>query len=175
MSEATAFAYHWQTLIAGLLGLAGGVITYVGALRAANRQVAGIERQTEAARRSRADAEDRSRHAIRLAIRAEADRLESEAIARKQALPSRPQWSNLQKPDAIIPSSALLRGERTEIALLPTETQDEMPRLRRGSTKYNAHVQTRAVSVDSGILADQQLLDLVDELIKYAKGIDWRL
>jgi|GraSoiStandDraft_44_1057316.scaffolds.fasta_scaffold360676_1 hypothetical protein len=168
------FIERWQTLIAGLFGLGGGAIAYFGALRAANRQVAAIESQTEASNKSRTESEQRSRHAMLLAIRTEARRLEVEAAARKAALPSAPQWSNLKKPDAIIPSSALLRGERTEIALLGTEIQDEVAALAAWLDRYNAHAQTRGVSVDGGILADQQLLDLVDELIKYANGIELR-
>jgi hypothetical protein len=37
-----ALLYDWQSLAAGLLGLAAGVIAYIGAIRAANRQVAAL-------------------------------------------------------------------------------------------------------------------------------------
>lgn len=45
-----AVARDWQTLIAGFLGLVGGVVAYVGALRAAKRQVAAAQHETEVMR-----------------------------------------------------------------------------------------------------------------------------
>jgi hypothetical protein len=43
------FIDHWQTLIAGLLALAAGVITVVATMKSANREIAVAQEQTKAA------------------------------------------------------------------------------------------------------------------------------
>ncbi len=121
MADFLHLAEQWQTLIAGLLGLAGGVIAYLGARHAASRQVAAVESQTVASRDALAEAEERSRNAVIWAIRSEARRLESEAHARRRALPSAPQPADLDKGAIIIASSPLLRGERERISRSSTQ------------------------------------------------------
>jgi hypothetical protein len=170
MADVLRLAEHWQTLIAGLLGLAGGVIAYLGARHAASRQVAAVERQTEASQGALAEVEGRTRNAVIWAIRSEARRLESEAQARRRALPSAPQPANLDKEALLIASSPLLRGERADISLVSIEIQEQLADLSLLLDQYNAHVQTRGVNV-LGTIIDNETLSLLDTLMTLSRDL----
>jgi hypothetical protein len=121
---------EWQTLVAGFLGLAGGVVAFYGALKAANRQVAAVRQAAsdqvnavqeplEDARAARKEIDNRGLSIIKWAVRAEAMRLEAAVLARKdRALPSGPQRAARNREQYLIASSALLRGEREDMSLL---------------------------------------------------------
>ena len=171
MIDATEIARDWGSLIAGLLGVGAGVIAYAGAMRAASRQVDAIEQQIADARQARAAEEERGRHAIRWAVRLEALRIERAALERRrEGFPSQPGWSNMDRPDARIAESPLLRGERAEFSLLSKEEQDSFGALASWVHQYNSHVDTRRASAD-GLLVDQGLLDMLDQMIERAGTI----
>ena len=112
--------YDWQTLVAGLLGVLGGVIAYRGAIMSGRRQVAALREQIEDARAARQLHDERRLSIIEWAVRAEARRLETAVWALKsRALPSKPQpASSRRREHLVIQSSPLLRGEREEMSFL---------------------------------------------------------
>jgi len=63
--EVGELAREWQTLLAGLLGLGGGVLAYIGAIRAGRRQVAAVTNQIEDARSARRQIDERRLSVIR--------------------------------------------------------------------------------------------------------------
>jgi hypothetical protein len=163
----------WQTLVAGVLGLAGGGIAYVGALRAAKRQVAAVQRQTEDMRAARRQIDERQLSVLIWAIRVEGRRLGAAVQAlRGNALPPRPQPAARLREQLIIQSSPLLRGERAEMALLDNDTRSLLEEVAEIVDRYNARIETvNADTVTGGPLIDQQILDLIDHLAKRAPAM----
>lgn len=91
ISAVTGMAHERQSLIAGLLGLAGGVIAYLGAIRAAKRQVAALKDQIEDTQAARRQADERRLSVIKWAVSTEGRRLDAVVSAlRHRALPSAP-------------------------------------------------------------------------------------
>jgi hypothetical protein len=158
--------YDWQSLAAGLLGLAAGVIAYIGAIRAANRQVAALKEQIEDARTERRLVDERRLRQLEWAIRAEGTRLHAAVLAlRDRALPSAPQAAARRRQQLLIDSSPLLRGEWDEISLLDDQTRARLEEVAGILDEYNLRIQT-AVDVGPGPnpLIDQEILALVDRL-----------
>jgi hypothetical protein len=81
--------YHllkeWQTLITGVFGLAAGVVAYIGAIRAANRQVRAAQQaaadQVAAMRRTTAE----QVNAVRLAAQDQVDAVERQLVDTREA------------------------------------------------------------------------------------------
>jgi hypothetical protein len=73
MDYYVALARDWQSLIAGVLGLAAGIIAYIGAIKAARRQVAALRDQIEDTRVARRQAYERRLSVVKWAVRAEGD------------------------------------------------------------------------------------------------------
>jgi hypothetical protein len=161
-----ALLYDWQSLAAGLLGLAAGVIAYIGAISAANRQVAALKEQIEDARTERRLVDERRLRQLEWAIRAEGTRLHAAVLAlRDRALPSAPQAAARRRQQLLIDSSPLLRGEWDEISLLDDQTRARLEEVAGILDEYNLRIQT-AVDVGPGPnpLIDQEILALVDRL-----------
>lgn len=161
-----ALLYDWQSLAAGLLGLTAGVIAYIGAIRAANRQVAALKEQIEDARTARRLVDERRLRQLEWAIRAEGTRLHATVLAlRGRALPSAPQAAARRRQQLLIDSSPLLRGEWDEISLLDDQTRARLEEVAGILDEYNLRIQT---AVDVGLgpnpLIDQEILALVDRL-----------
>jgi hypothetical protein len=165
-AAAHGWFYDWQTLIAGLLGLAGGVIAYVGALRAANRQVVAVQQQIADLRAARCQDDDRHRSVLQWAIRTEGRRLGAAVQAlRGNALPSQPQPASRSREQLIIQSSPLLRGERAEMALLDDQMRSLLEEVAGIVDEYNARIETaNASTITRGPQIDQQILTLIDRL-----------
>jgi hypothetical protein len=167
------FLYDWQTLVAGLLGLAGGVIAYWGALLAANRQVAAIREQLGDAQQARKSAERRQTHALIWSLEIELRWLISTARLLRSALPSQPQWSQLTKANLMIGCGPLLRGER-DISLLGEEPKFRLEEVARRLADYNAYIGTRPTSGEGGTLVDAEVpkrIDLIIDSADYLSGI----
>ena len=163
--------YNWQTLIAGLLGLAGGLIAYFGAMSAAKKQVAAAERQLDDARTARALSDTRQKNAVVWALRLEAARLTRAAGNWHTVLPRGQQPVRYSKEHLRISSSPTLRAEREDISLLDVETQDARGDLARALDNYNAHIDTRS-ETDLGPRIDPVTLDLLGVLINAAKSLE---
>jgi hypothetical protein len=169
ISAVTGVAHEWQSLIAGLLGLAGGVIAYLGAIRAANRQVAALKDQIKDAQTARRLTDERRLSVIKWAVSAEGRRLDAVVSAlRHRALPSAPQPAARRREQLIIRSSPLLRGEWEEIALLDDRTRGLLEELAELVDKYNSRIET-AVEQGHGPLIEQETLDLIDHLAEAVK------
>lgn len=139
--EVGALAREWQTLLAGLLGLGGGVLAYIGAIRAGRRQVAAVTNQIEDARSARRQIDERRLSVMRWAVRTEANRLAAAVTAlRNRALPSGPQLAARSREQLVIESSPLLRGEREEISLLDDRTRAHLEKLARVLDEYKTSV-----------------------------------
>src|SRR5215472_566175 len=108
MDGFVALAREWQSLIAGALGLAAGVIAYIGAINAARRQVGALKDQIEDARAASRQVDERRLSVIKWAVRAEVRRLEISISALRRALPSAPQPANRLTEQLVIESSPLL-------------------------------------------------------------------
>jgi hypothetical protein len=167
-----ASAHEWQSLIAGLigggLGVVAGVIAYVGAIRAARRQIA----DAQAARRQ---ADERRLSVIKWAVRVEARRLAIAVLAlRDNALPSKPQAANRYKEQLIIKSSPLLRGEREEISLLDDQTRALLEELAGIVDEYNARIET-AVFLGTGPMIERETLGLLNRLDEAVQKMPTRI
>jgi hypothetical protein len=158
-----ALLHDWQSLAAGLLGLAGGVIAYIGAIRAANRQVAALKDQIEDARTARRVADERRVSQIKWAVRVEGGRLELAISALRRALPPAPQAAARRRQQLIIETSPLLRGEWEEMSLLNDQTRARLEEVAGILDEYNLRIET-AADVGLGPLIDQDILALVDRL-----------
>jgi hypothetical protein len=165
-AAAHGWFYDWQTLFAGLLGLAGGLIAYVGALRAAHQQVAAVQQQIADLRAARCQVDERQLSVLKWAIRAEGRRLVATVQAlRGNALPSQPQPASRSREQLIIQSSPLLRGERAEMALLDDQMRSDLEEVAALVDRYNARIETaNANTVGGGPMIDQQILDLINRL-----------
>ena len=161
-----ALLYDWQSLAAGLLGLAAGVIAYIGAIRAANRQVAALKEQIEEARTARRLVDERRLRQLEWAIRAEGTRLHAAVLAlRGRALPSAPQAAARRRQQLLIDSSPLLRGEWDEISLLNDQRRARLEEVAGILDEYNLRIQTALdVGLGPNPLIDQEILALVDRL-----------
>jgi hypothetical protein len=133
----------WQTLIAGVLGggvaLLAGVIAYIGALRAANRQVREMQRQL--AERNR-----RRRIVVEWAVRVEGQRLDTEVVRVREQFPKKG-WTTfssfLSNKDWFrIDSSPLLRWEREDAALLDGATLSALEKAAETLSNYNHRIKT---------------------------------
>ena len=154
------------SIIAGVLALAAGIMAYIGAIKAANRQVAVLKDQVEDARRERRLTDKRRLSVIKWALRAEGTRLHATVLAlRGRALPSAPQAAARRRQQLLIDSSPLLRGEWDEISLLDDQTRARLEEVAGILDEYNLRIQT---AVDVGLgpnpLIDQEILALVDRL-----------
>ncbi len=165
--------YDWQNLIAGLLGLAGGVIAYVGVriaakrqVAAADRQVAAVHKQTEETVAARREVDERQLSVLKWAIRAEGRRLGAAVQAlRGNALPSGPQPASRLPEQLIIQSSPLLSGERPEMALLDDRTRSLLEEVAGIVDEYNARIKTtNTANISRGPQIDQQILALIEQL-----------
>jgi hypothetical protein len=170
MDYYVALAREWQSLIAGVLGLAGGVIAYIGAIKAARRQVAALKDQIEDARAARGQADERRLSVIKWAVRAEVRRLEISISVLRRALPSAPQPANRLTEQLVIESSPLLTGEREEIALLDDKTRALLERLAGMLDEYNRRIET-AVVVGQGPLIDAEIFASIDRLAEAIREI----
>jgi len=164
-------ANEWQSLIAGLLGLAAGLIAYRGAIVAARRQIAALKEQIEDVQAARRQADERRLSVIKWAVRVEGKRLEAAIAAlRGNALPSGPQPANRTREQLIIESSPLLRGEREEISLLDDQTRGLLEELAGIIDEYNSRIQTAVFAVQ-GPLIEQTTLGLIDRLAEVVQEI----
>jgi hypothetical protein len=153
------------SIIAGVLALAAGIIAYIGAIKAANRQVAALKEQIEDTRTARRLADERRLSVVKWAIRAEGTRLQAAVLAlRGRALPSAPQPAARPRQQLVIDSSPLLRGERDEISLLDDETRLRLEAVAGILDEYNLRIQTAVDAGGLGPLIDQEILALVDRL-----------
>jgi hypothetical protein len=161
-----ALLYNWQSLAAGLLGLAAGVIAYIGAIRAAHRQVAALKEQIEDARTARRLVDERRLSQLEWAIRAEGTRLHAAVLAlRGRALPSAPQAAARRRQQLLIDSSPLLRGEWDEISLLNDQRRARLEEVAGILDEYNLRIQTAPdVGLGPNPLIDHEILALVDRL-----------
>jgi hypothetical protein len=171
MDYVVALIREWQTLIAGLLGVVAGIIAYIGAIKAARRQVAVLTDQIEDMRTARRQADERRLSAIKWAIRAEGRRLDVAIVALRRAMPSRPQPANRIREQLVIKSSPLLRGEREDISLLDDQTRTRLEAVVVYLDEYNALIET-AVAGDQGPLIEQKTLDVLDRLAAAVREID---
>jgi hypothetical protein len=171
MDCVVAFVREWQTIIAGLLGVVAGILAYIGAIKAARRQVAALTEQIEDMRAARRQADERRLSAIKWAIRAEGRRLDVAIVALRRALPSRPQPANRSREQLVIKSSPLLRGEREDISLLDDQTRTRLEAVAVYLDEYNALIET-AVAGDQGPLIEQKALDVLDRLAAAVREID---
>jgi hypothetical protein len=138
-------AFDWGSLTGGVIGgmlgggltVLAGVIAYVGAIRAANRQVAVIEKQ-------QAEADRRRRRVIEWTVKAEGSRLEMAADFIERLLPYFPKndETKASREQLTIESSPLLRGERQDMALLDDRTQAVLEEVATILAEYNLRVQT---------------------------------
>ena len=153
------------SIIAGVLALAAGIMAYIGAIKAANRQVAVLKDQVEDARTERRLTDKRRLSVIKWALRAEGTRLHAVVLAlRGRALPSAPQPAARSAEQLVIESSPLLRGEHgTEMALLDDQTRAVLEKVAGIVAEYNSRIET-AVVVNQGPLIDHEILALVDSL-----------
>jgi hypothetical protein len=138
-------------------------MAYIGAIKAANRQVAVLKDQVEDARRERRLTDKRRLSVIKWALRAEGTRLHAAVLAlRGGALPSAPQPAARSAEQLVIESSPLLRGEHgAEMALLDDQTPAVLEKVAGIVAEYNSRIET-AVVVNQGPLIDHEILALVD-------------
>jgi hypothetical protein len=173
-------AFHKvETLVAGLLGLLAGIIAYVGALRAADRQVTATQQaaakqvvamqsQLDDARAAREESDRRRLSVVKWAVRAEGKRLgTAAALMMREALPSAPQPATRSREQLTISSSSLLRGEREDIALLDDETRERLQEIADTLDAYNLRIAAARVGID-GPLIDQRALELIAQVEKLA-------
>ena len=158
--------YEWQTLAAGLLGVLGGVIAYLGAITSGRRQVAALREQIEDARAARQQHDQRRLSVVGWAVWAEGRRLETAVWARKgRALPSGPQLASARRREQlVIESSPLLRGEREDVALLDDETRVLLQRVADALHRYNACIETARSGSQEQPFIEQETLDAMEEL-----------
>src|SRR3954465_14698834 len=78
-----SWLHDWQTLVAGLLGLLGGLLAYRGAITSGRRQVAALREQIEDTRAAKLQIDQRRLSVIEWAVWLEGRRLEKAVWARK--------------------------------------------------------------------------------------------
>jgi hypothetical protein len=164
-----------DTLIAGLLSLAAGIIAFIGAMWAGHRQIAAVRDQIKDEQAARRQADERRLSVIKWAIKVEAARLDAAVSAlRGNALPSAPQPAARSREQLVIQSSPLLRGEREEISLLDDQTRTHLEKVAGLLDEYNSRIQTAVGLAPAGDasglgglgypLIDQDILTLVNYL-----------
>jgi hypothetical protein len=173
--------FIWQSLLAGGLGLLGGVIAFAGALLAANcqvkgmrraadqevaavreaaeKQVAAVQAQIDDLQAARREIELRRLSVLEWAVRGEGRRLETAAALMREALPSAPGWASRDKDQLVIESSSLLRAEREDMALLDDETRALLEEVAGVLDEYNTRIETAKLGTE-GPLIVQKVLDL---------------
>ena len=152
------WVYDYQSLIAGGLGLAAGVIAYVGALKAAKRQVAAIQSQIEDTQAARRQADERLRSVIEWSVRAEGRRLKAAVWARRgRMLPSAPQKTDRSPRELVIASSPLLRGERKDMALLDDTMRRRLEEVGKAIDDYNACIEAGGLVIGGTMITPQTL------------------
>ncbi len=178
MIDFVAWLYRWQTLAAGLVGgglaLVAAVIVYKAAIGAARQQIAAMRQaaddqiaaiqkhlaDTQAARRQ---ADEQKRSVIEWAVRAERRRLEAAIWALSPtgggALPSGPQPASRRREQLVIESSALLRGEREDIALLDDRRRALLEDVAAAIDDYNSRIGTAVDPSGDAPLIVQATLD----------------
>lgn len=169
------FLYNWQSLIAGGLGLLAGIIAFVGALIAANRQVrttqqaanqqvAAVQSQLDDARAAREVSDRRRLSVVGWAIRAEGKRLgTAAALMMREALPSAPGWASRTNEQLLIESSPLLRGEREDMGLVDGETLALLREIADTLDAYNLRIETAKNGIE-GPNIDKRTLELIAQL-----------
>jgi hypothetical protein len=158
--------YEWQSIVAGLLAVFGGVLAYRGAITSGRRQVLAIREQIEDTRAARQQHDQRRLSVVEWAIWVEGRRLEKAVSARKgRALPTEPQLvSARRKEQLVIDSSPLVRGEREDLSLLDDETRVRLQRVADALYRYNACIQTARSGTGEQSWIDQETLEAIDEL-----------
>jgi hypothetical protein len=189
IADATNWLDHWQTLFAGVLGVGGGVIAYIGAMRAAkrqvdgatvaaDRQVAAMKAQLDEARDARRESDERRRSVIKWAVQAEARRLEAAVWALEPpprgngALPSAgPRYASRRTEQLLIASSPLLRGEWEELVLLGDETRALLEEVGAALDGYNSRIKTASQKTDAGPLITTETLAMIQDLSKLVRRL----
>ena len=182
---------HWQTLIAGGISLAAGLVAFVGALiaacwqvraarqaakdqvcavqRAADQQVAAVKSQIADLQAERERTDNLRLTVVRWAVRAEARRLDKEVV-RVRPLFLIGGQGLFSKEEALIESSPLLRGEREDAALLDEATFATLEEAASTLNNYNYRVETARTGAAQAALRDachsllEQLAGLADTL-----------
>jgi hypothetical protein len=192
------FVDHWQTLIAGGLGLAAGVIAYIGAISAAKRQinemrqqvaamrettsqqiaamreaterqVAAVQRQLEDVQAARAETDRHRLGVIEWAVRAEGERLKVTAYSRRAALSYEESRRMLTKEQLLIESSPLLRGEREDGYVLDDHLRSGLVILSSSVNNYDAYIEThKAVGM---ILSESEAKEVIGHVIQQIEAI----
>src|ERR1044071_259182 len=161
-----SWLYEWQSLVAGLLALLGGVLAYRGAITSARRQGLAPRGQNEGMRAAEEEQHQRRLSVVEWAIWVEGRRLEKAVSARKgRALPTGPQLvSARRKEQLVIDSSPLLRGEREDLSLLDEETRVRLQRVADALYRYNACIETARSGTGEQSWIDEETLEAIDEL-----------
>src|SRR4051794_2748365 len=157
-----SWLHEWETLVAGLLGLLGGLLAYRGAITSGRRQVAALREQIEDTRAARQQHDQRRLSVIEWAVWVEGRRLEKALWARKSRGPQLA--SARRKEQLVIETSPLLRGEREDLSLLDDETRAHLQRVADALYRYNACVETARSGPGEQPSIDQETLEAIDEL-----------
>jgi hypothetical protein len=147
--------YDWQSLIAGVLGLGGGGLAYIG-----------VKKQINDLKNERQRTDDRRRSTIMWAVRFEAQRLEIAATAVKSTSAGR-KFEILMT----IEGGPLLRGERDDMALLGGPVIDLIKQAAEALNQYNTAVSRANAPGPGPRLITPPMHTSLDHLIEAAQKL----
>jgi hypothetical protein len=135
--------HEWETLIAGGLGLGGGVLAYIGI----KAQIADLQAE-------RKQTDDRRRIVVKWAVRMEGQRLDKEVVRVRPAFlksfdptPTTRFFNN--RTSFLIESSPLLRGEREDVALLDGDIFKTLEKAAETLNSYTQRIETASTGAAS--------------------------
>ena len=88
----------------------------------------------------------------------------------REALPSASGYAARTNEQLVIETSALLRGEREDMALLDDETRELLREIADTLDAYNLRIKAAKVGIE-GPLIDQRALELIAQLEKLAADL----